>query len=311
MMSCYLGDASGVASNLNQGSTLKQAQRKRRLDTDESINSDCSDVGDNVLDKIEMNRERNREHARRTRLRKKAHLQTLRERVIQLESEAASIEDVLDKIRMANILIEMSTMSTTRLSDPESTRTVREDKQVCSAGSSHGGAAVLSSFSAGSGSADDSSEAGSYDTLIEERSPRDEPHQPSGYRPNGSVTGAPLGSGVGRQGPAALSGQTVNWKEGYVVGPEGTRTALSSADLNRLRRERNRMHAKMTRDRKRELISGLEQRIAELETKNRFRRESINRSLKESLPSDIVANMASRLGVGTSSAHQHARPCLR
>jgi hypothetical protein len=51
----------------------------------------------------------------------------------------------------------------------------------------------------------------------------------------------------------------VNWKEGFVVDDTtGERWSLNAEELESLRKERNRMHAKMTRDRKKELISGLE-----------------------------------------------------
>ena len=51
---------------------------------------------------------------------------------------------------------------------------------------------------------------------------------------------------------------TVNWKEGYVVDADGSRRTLTTAELEELRRERNRMHAKMTRDRKKNLITSIE-----------------------------------------------------
>ena len=51
---------------------------------------------------------------------------------------------------------------------------------------------------------------------------------------------------------------TVNWKEGYVVEPDGSKRQLSAEELENLRRERNRMHAKMTRDRKKNLITTIE-----------------------------------------------------
>ena len=49
---------------------------------------------DEQEDKIEKSRERNREHAKKTRLRKKAHVEHLKERVLELQIEVSFGSDV-------------------------------------------------------------------------------------------------------------------------------------------------------------------------------------------------------------------------
>ena len=163
----------------------------------------------------------------------------------------------------------------------------------------------------------------------------------------------------------------VNWKDGYTLDAEGRRQPLSSAELEKLRRERNRMHAKvsecehdirtvynvynrtmyeierqgcwrahgpgglmecarprpsmppsplltsppssslthlplplppcpspqMTRDRKKRLIADLEQTIAELETKNRSRRQALGSTLARNLSHNSLTRFGAQYGV--------------
>jgi hypothetical protein len=73
--------------------------------------------------------------------------------------------------------------------------------------------------------------------------------------------------------------------------------SLTPEELEKLKRERNRIHAKMTRNRKRELIAGLEQRVFQLEESNRKRREMICCALNDNLPSHTISSVAGRLGI--------------
>ena len=61
---------------------------------------------------------------------------------------------------------------------------------------------------------------------------------------------------------------TINWKTGFTLDSDGSHRKLTQAELERLRRERNRLHAKMTRDRKKVYVANVEQTIAGLEEKN-------------------------------------------
>lgn len=59
-------------------------------------------------DKAERNRERNREHAKRTRLRKKEMIEGMKARLLDLQREAAELEQLLEESNTANILMHLS-----------------------------------------------------------------------------------------------------------------------------------------------------------------------------------------------------------
>jgi hypothetical protein len=50
---------------------------------------------ENCEDRIEKSRERNREHAKKTRLRKKIMLETLKARLLELQAEVSLIQNIL------------------------------------------------------------------------------------------------------------------------------------------------------------------------------------------------------------------------
>ena len=83
------------------------------------------------------------------------------------------------------------------------------------------------------------------------------------------------------------SSVTVNWKEGVVVdAAAGTRRKLSADELEAMRRERARVHARMTRERKKNLVFGLEQQVHSLEAKVRDQRRDLARALVEAFPAE-------------------------
>ena len=58
--------------------------------------------------KLEKSRERNREHARRTRIRKKEHLESLQRKVRELEAERKQLQQKMEECNIASILLGMS-----------------------------------------------------------------------------------------------------------------------------------------------------------------------------------------------------------
>lgn len=206
---------------------------------------------------LTFSRERNREHARRTRLRKKAQLQALQSRAQALEQEARALDEALVKIQLANILVEMGTPRL-KASGGDASGTVitvpRDSKNKVGADSERpalqqiwhkdGNTSKMSLFSGEVGNASEGSpeEASSVDvkTPIPLHITVPPPVLPP--RPH-----------LHLHHPS-----TVNWKEGYVVDEDGSRRTLTAAELEELRRERNRMHAKMTRDRRKNLITSIE-----------------------------------------------------
>ena len=78
----------------------------RHDDDDEPLSGSKRSSADiSVDERLRRSRERNREHARRTRQRKKAQLQTLQQRVAELQEEGARLEEALKDCSTANILL--------------------------------------------------------------------------------------------------------------------------------------------------------------------------------------------------------------
>mmetsp|Transcript_8352 Transcript_8352/g.19732 ORF Transcript_8352/g.19732 Transcript_8352/m.19732 type:complete len:330 (+) Transcript_8352:133-1122(+) len=236
---------------------------KSAEDAADDAYAEDDDEGGEGDDKAARSRERNREHARRTRMRKKAHLQGLQQRVGELKHEADRLDVALGEVTTANILVDISHKR--RKPDQDSTSILEiYDQDV------------------------DSSPATSDED-------------------SGSISGSSRASKKMRSASASderLSdemqiegGPHVNWKDGYTLDAEGRRQPLSSTELEKLRRERNRMHAKMTRDRKKRLIADLEQTISELETKNRSRRQALGSTLARNLSHNSLTRFGAQYGV--------------
>jgi hypothetical protein len=91
---------------------------------------DNSNDNDNVEDTMEQrlvrSRERNREHARRTRLRKKAQLESLRLKAKCLEAERQQLKQQVEECSIASILIGLSGGMNDSLEDDEETQKLLE-----------------------------------------------------------------------------------------------------------------------------------------------------------------------------------------
>ena len=79
----------------------------------DSIASSVSDDGERKL----LARERNKEHARKTRLRKKEQLQALKSRVSELEEEGRRLKQQIEDCSVASILVGLSHGSSTGQED--------------------------------------------------------------------------------------------------------------------------------------------------------------------------------------------------
>jgi len=190
-------------------------------------------------ERLARSRDRNREHARRTRLRKKAQLQSLQNRVKELENESRLLRQTLEECSIASILLGLSgnNKDNDDLLGINSclTRTSKDRKFFTMNGKRK---RFLS----------DEGDIGP---------------QPMKLVIKGQTT--LVGGGGGKA--------HINWKTGVYLDEHGDQQQLSPDELDTLRRERNRMHAKMTRDRKKLYISSVEKTIAELETENKHMRE--------------------------------------
>eukprot|EP00635_Sarcinochrysidales_sp_CCMP3193_P005812 CAMPEP_0118890416 /NCGR_PEP_ID=MMETSP1166-20130328/888_1 /TAXON_ID=1104430 /ORGANISM="Chrysoreinhardia sp, Strain CCMP3193" /LENGTH=239 /DNA_ID=CAMNT_0006829029 /DNA_START=184 /DNA_END=903 /DNA_ORIENTATION=+ len=202
----------------------------------------------------QRSRERNREHARRTRLRKKAQLASLQLRVSELQSESKELEQALLDCTTAKILVGLAT------NDPpgeeKSPPRLAAAEEVLRVSSDEG---PLSSFE------DSNSDSYSDD------SPSDDQ----------------LGGGLGGDSPARTT--TIHWKNGYALDEHGHRKDLSPDELDSIRRERNRLHAKLTRDRKKVYVETLSRAVANLEDENKKLRDALTSHLGDKQPKPLPA----------------------
>ena len=222
-------------------------------------------------ERLQRSRERNREHARRTRQRKKAQLQTLQSRVQELQDEGARLEAALQDCSTANILLGLSNpaiarpvaaaFARERVTNSDLAAAMNETEDEPSSPRSafgehddeHTVRAVSRSTSAASDRFADNQDASSSDGA-------DEPCVASA---KGALGAKP----------------TIHWKNGYTLDGDGRRRDLSPGELDQMRRERNRLHAKMTRDRKKVYIETLSRAVADLEDENRRVREALAHQL--------------------------------
>ncbi len=72
---------------------------------------------DNAEERLARSRDRNREHARRTRLRKKAQLQALQARVKELQDESRMLRQTVEECSIASILLGLSSGTNQRQND--------------------------------------------------------------------------------------------------------------------------------------------------------------------------------------------------
>jgi len=193
--------------------------------------------------RLARSRDRNREHARRTRLRKKQQLESLQGKVKELQDESKLLKQTIEECSIASILLELSNGDEGRNED------VDEDAK--------GIENIISK----------SVEERTFFTVNGKRkrfvSDADCNPPPMKLRIKGKVTL------IGGNNNKAQ----INWKSGVYVDEDGEQKQLTPTELEGLRRERNRMHAKMTRDRKKLFISSVEKTIADLEEHNKKMRE--------------------------------------
>ncbi len=196
-------------------------------------------------DRISRNRERNKEHARKTRLRKKEQLQALKTRVTELEAEGMRLKQEVEACNVASILVGLSSGNVT-------------DDGIVKTSASPSSTSFGAYLSGGKRKRFTSIDG-------EDSSPA-----PMKLNIKGQIT---LVGGSGNE-----SKTQIDWKSGVYYDQNGIRQQLTQSELEDLRRERNRMHAKMTRDRKKCYVASIKRVISKLEEENRHLRESLTKS---------------------------------
>eukprot|EP00541_Cyclophora_tenuis_P014487 CAMPEP_0116570242 /NCGR_PEP_ID=MMETSP0397-20121206/16820_1 /TAXON_ID=216820 /ORGANISM="Cyclophora tenuis, Strain ECT3854" /LENGTH=354 /DNA_ID=CAMNT_0004098055 /DNA_START=317 /DNA_END=1381 /DNA_ORIENTATION=+ len=222
--------------------------------------------------RLARSRERNREHARRTRLRKKAQLEALQSKVKGLENESRLLKQSLEECSIASILVGLSSGS--------QQQTVTD--ALLDVSTSKGPKVALFV-------------GGKRKRFISEESV-EKPPQPLKLNIDGRIT--LIGGGKTH----------INWKSGVYCDENGVQKQLTQDQLETLRRERNRMHAKMTRDRKKCFIAAVEKTIEQLETDNQRMREALKKVAQHHFGSNAITPAASPVSSSTPSPDNTVDP---
>eukprot|EP00980_Cylindrotheca_fusiformis_P031773 scaffold26938_cov113-Cylindrotheca_fusiformis.AAC.2 len=224
--------------------------------------------------RVARSRERNREHARRTRLRKKAQLEALQSKVKGLQAESKVLRQSLEECNTASILVGLSHGETETSIQPlvEEAVVVEDQDVLCLVG-------------------------GKRKRFIADASDK---------------ISQPLKIKIDGQNTLIGGGRThINWKSGVYTDENGNKRQLNQYHLESLRRERNRMHAKMTRDRKKSFISTIEKTIEKLETNNKRMKDTLQAVVQthfKSTASVPGVTPVSSPQVNAVSAPQHVMP---
>lgn len=199
-------------------------------------------------------RERNRIHARKTRLRKKEQMQTLQERADVLKSEQIRLKQVINEKNTASILV---------------------------------GLFATSGAANGSSAADDAKEDPQIEELL---------RRPTSDIPDSSnITDLPSlilpGQHASKKMKACSGAEDAEGfpEDGIDYGLLGKdRSKCSAEELDRIRRERNRMHAKRTRDRKRMFMEELGGICRKLEDENEVLRAHLRKIDPDCVDAQLV-----------------------
>jgi len=287
-----------------------------------SINNNSEDLPND--EKIEKSRERNREHAKRTRLRKKALIEGMKGKLLELQNEASKLQQLFEQNNTANILLCLSTKSDPSHLDPikRSASDVSiyslTDELVKQNDSYKSENPILVRGNIIEQLRSRVRAEAAQQLLV--NAARNKPHNHNNNNTStpksSTVTTTPMGlqipglsfdndghslgsdsaeiefnsnvdnnNLIGDKLPMELDdvetddGEdfetmqpvaegVVNWKNGTMVLSEGIVRKLSPKEIEMYRKERNRIHAKLTRDRKKLFTSRMQQMINSLERQN-------------------------------------------
>jgi len=264
---------------------------------------------EDAVKRLARSRERNREHARRTRLRKKAQLENLQSKVKDLEAERQVLKQSLVECSTSFILLGLSNngfgaQDETLLQLLDSTTS--EEQSHCSS-------RAVSLLASGKrrrfmvdmmlGKNNDNDAKSKSTTLSSSSSQL----QPLKLTIDGETTTVTAYNGATKA--AALTNTNtkshINWKTGVYMDEHGVQKQLTTPQLENLRRERNRMHAKMTRDRKKNFIATIEKTIEDLENDCQRMRDVLS---KVSKAGNITTTVSSSSSSVSSSDERNQLP---
>ncbi|KAL3815963.1 hypothetical protein ACHAXA_003584 [Cyclostephanos tholiformis] len=198
-------------------------------------------------DRLKRSRERNRMHARKTRQRKKEHMQKLQNRVDELKHEQIRIKQAISEKNTASILLGLF-----QNGDDGS-----KDNGGCGGAPIADDPRVEALLRRSSEDIPDASNIPELPALI---------LPGNGKRKFADGGGDANNNGDGRDLLPADEALLEDGIDYMLLGKD--RSACTPAELDQIRRERNRMHAKRTRDRKRIFMEEMEVMIKRLEDEN-------------------------------------------
>lgn len=229
----------------------------------------AEEIENTVQGKLQKSRERNREHARKTRLRKKAHLESLKAKLSELQFEAARLSVKMEESNTANILLclgsspqQATNQDHTSISS-SGTNTIAPittppeiwkgnlveyiRNMVRSEANLHKNPTQILVPDPSSKSSSDNGDAKTDKEKTDSNSDFGSDNEDGEFEPEQDVEKDPGDYGSGNK----------------------------NVDTDGLRRERNRMHAKLTRDRKKLFTSRVQQMIKSLERQNYFMKKRL------------------------------------
>lgn len=188
-----------------------------------------------------FSRERNRMHARKTRQRKKEHMQKLQNRADELKLEQVRLKQAINEKNTANILVGLF-----------------QSEEGADNGALMMDPVVESLMKRSTEEIPDASKIPELPALI----------LPGQHSSKKKVEGSDVDGG--ESVPEDMQEDGIDYA---LLGKD--RAACSPAELDKIRRERNRMHAKRTRDRKRIFMEEMEVMIKQLEDENALLQDHI------------------------------------
>jgi len=257
--------------------------------------------------RLQRDRDRNRDHARRTRQRKKALLKTLQARVSELQAAAIVLERALQDASATTMLLGLAggrggaalesfsrmrrAVASNDLAAAMAARDEDDDEAPRALGAPHAADvpqsaprvvdAKQTSYETLRQAVEIAASVRLTDGLSRKPTPPGSPRHvgatavyaagnagadAAAANANADASGA---NADGAKAPLPLFRETVHWKGGFVVAEDGSRRNVSETELSALRRERNRVHAQMTRGRKKVYIETLSRAIKHLEQESK------------------------------------------
>uniref|UniRef100_A0A7S2V3V7 BZIP domain-containing protein n=1 Tax=Fibrocapsa japonica TaxID=94617 RepID=A0A7S2V3V7_9STRA len=204
----------GIRSEIMQGDLSSNSRKRRKCGSPD--------------EKQNRSRERNREHARKTRERKKDQLLSLQSRLEDVRKEREHLIRLVEECNTAAILLGLSDV-------------IRK----CDTTESH------------------------KDGEPEEQSLKGKNNIAKEACKNPELRQLELELEADKKMKQSSKCNGINWKDGYMIDGNGNTKKLSLQELEVLRRERNRAHAKLTRDRKKAYIKMIEQMVERFEKENK------------------------------------------